>query len=247
MNLQGKTALVTGSAIRVGKAIAMALAREGANLIIHYGGSAEDAEQTAAEIHTLGCEAITVQANLADPAQITGLFEAVRDRFGRLDVLVNSAANFLRKPLLDITAEDWDRVMAINLRAPFLCIQQAAPLMRPGGGLIVNLSDLAGVYPWIGFAAHGVSKAGITHLTKQAARELAPEIRVNTIIPGPVMAAPGMDESQFQALGSHLPLGRVGSAQDVAQAVIFLAHNDFITGESITVDGGEAMLGPAWH
>lgn len=247
MNLDGKVALVTGSAVRVGKVIATTLAREGASVAIHYGGSAAQAAHTAGEIRALGRDVMTVQADLASPGEIARMFEAIRERFGRLDVLVNNASNFYRAPLLETPLEAWDDAMAVNLRAPFLCIQHAAPLMRPGGGLIANISDLAGVYPWKGFSAHGVSKAGLIHLTKQAARELAPDIRVNTIIPGPILPAPGMPQAQFDALADELPLERVGTPEDIARAVIFLAQSDFITGESILIDGGEALLGPAWH
>jgi pteridine reductase len=247
MELAGKIVLVTGSALRLGKGIALALAREGAHLVIHYGGSEAEALQTAAEVRVLGVEAITVQADLADPSAITRMFDAVREYFGRLDVLVNNAASFHKVSFEETSLEIWDQVMAVNLRAPFLCIQQAAPLMRPEGGLIVNISDLAGVYAWQGFTAHGVSKAGIIHLTKQAARELAPDIRVNAIVPGPILPAPGMPLDIWKSLADEVPLKRTGNPEHIAQTVIFLAHNDFLTGDTLTVDGGEALLGPAWH
>jgi len=247
MELGGKIALVTGSAVRIGKSIALALAREGAHLVIHYGGSEGEAQQTANEVSALGVEAITVQTDLADPAAIMRMFDTIRTHFGKLDVLVNNAASFHKEPFEEMSVEAWDQVMAVNLRAPFLCIQQAAPLMRPNGGLIVNISDLAGVYAWHGFAAHGVSKAGIIHLTKQAARELAPEIRVNTIVPGPILPAPGMPLDIWKSLADEVPLKRTGTPEHIAQTVIFFAHNDFLTGDTLTVDGGEGLLGPAWH
>jgi pteridine reductase len=247
MDLAGKIALVTGSAQRVGKAIALKLAREGAHLIVHYGSSADAAEQTTAEIRALGVDAITAQADLANPAHISALFQQIESRFGRLDVLVNNAASFHKEAFQTTSLEAWDEVMAVNLRAPFLCMQHAARLMGSQGGVIINIGDLAGVYAWREFAAHGVSKAGLIHLTKQAARELAPHIRVNTITPGPILPAPQMSDSAWQAIAAEIPLKRNGSPEDIARAVVFLVQNDFITGESITVDGGEALLGPAWH
>jgi pteridine reductase len=247
MELAGKIALVTGAAHRVGKAIALGLAREGVHLIVHYGGSAGAAEATAVEIRALGMQAITAQADLANPTQITALFRQVESHFGRLDLLVNSAASFHRDAFMNISADEWDAVMAVNLRAPFLCMQHAARLMGSQGGVIINISDLAGVYAWRDFTAHGVSKAGLNHLTKQAARELAPHIRVNTIVPGPILAAPGMSEAAWEAIADHVPLKRTGTPEDITKAVIYLAQSDYITGESITVDGGEALDGPAWH
>jgi pteridine reductase len=255
MDLNGKVALVTGAAHRVGKAIALALAREGANLVIHYGSSESAAQQTAAEIATLGAEAISVQADLSDPPQIEALFEALQSRFGRLDVLVNSAASFQKRPFDQISLEDWERVMAINLRAPFLCTQHAARLMRtierPGGesALVANIADLSGVYPWLGYGHHGVSKAGLIHLTKAAARELAPGIRVNAIIPGPILPPPGMapDSEKWQQIGGIVPLGRAGDPENIGQTVVFLARSDYITGVAIEVDGGEHLIGPANH
>jgi NAD(P)-dependent dehydrogenase (short-subunit alcohol dehydrogenase family) len=255
MDLKGKVALVTGGARRVGKAIALSLAREGANLAIHYGRSESAAQQTAGEIAALGTEAIPLRADLSDPAQIESLFETLQSRLGRLDVLVNSAASFQKRPFDQISLEDWEQVMAINLRAPFLCTQHAARLMRaverPAGesALVVNIADLSGVYPWLGYAHHGVSKAGLIHLTKVAARELAPGIRVNAIIPGPILPPPGMapDSDRWQRISRIVPLARAGRPEDVGQAVVFLAQNDYVTGAAIEIDGGEHLLGPANH
>lgn len=254
MDLTGKVALVTGGAHRVGKAIALALAREGANLVIHYGSSENVAQQTVAEITTSGLEAISAQADLRDPARIEALFEIVQNHFGRLDVLVNSAASFQKRPFEQIGLDDWEQVMAVNLRAPFLCTQHAAPLMRfehsgDEAGLIINIADLSGVYPWIGYAHHGVSKAGLIHLTKATARELAPQIRVNVIVPGPILPPPGMspDGEKWRRVSGVVPLGRAGDPKNVGQAVVFLAHNDYVTGATIEVDGGEHLLGPANH
>lgn len=253
MNLSGSVALVTGGAQRLGRAIALALAREGTSISLHYGASAGAAHQTAAEIAALGVEVEPFQADLADPAQITGLIDALEARFGRLDVLVNSAASFQKQSFAEITADDWDRVLAVNLRAPFLLSQAAARLMRSAGrdapALIVNLADLSGVHAWKGYAHHAVSKAGLIHLTKVAARELAPDVRVNAIVPGPILPPPGVDETsqRWREIAGRTPLGRAGTAEDVGRAVIFLAQGDFITGVILPVDGGEGLLGPVGH
>ena len=166
MDLQNKVAIVTGGAHRVGKAIALALAREGAHVAVHYGTSEAAARDTVAEIESLGVRAIAVQADLHDPAQIDALFRAVDEEFGRLDVLVNSAASFVKQPFDEIGLDDWKDVLQVNLRAPFLCTQAAARLMRRAKrpadepALIVNITDLSGLYPWRGYAQHGVSKPG---------------------------------------------------------------------------------------
>lgn len=170
---------------------------------------------------------------------------------------MNSAASFERAPFDEITAEDWDAVMALNLRAPFLCSQAAARLMGTSErgstgasgrhavpGLIVNVSDISGLAPWRGYAHHGVSKAALLHLTKVAARELGPGVRVNAVAPGPVLPPPREDENsdEWRRRGVRLPLGRTGDPSNVGEAVVFLARNDFVTGETIVIDGGERLL-----
>lgn len=245
MELAGKVALVTGGAHRVGKAIALGLAREGAHILVHYGGSAEAAHQTVEEISALGVEAHSCQANLSQPDDIEGLFDVLRERFGRLDVLVNSAANFQKKGFLETTLDDWQAVMAVNLRAPFLCSQHAARLMREGeGGLIVNVTDLIGMRPRRSFPAHSVSKAGLISLTQVMALALGPDIRVNAIAPGAILPPATMDGDRWNRMGDALPVQHTGDPRNVQQAVIALAANDFMTGHVLVVDGGESLLGP---
>lgn len=253
MDLHGKVALVTGSAHRVGKAIALALAREGAHQVIHYGNSANAARQTCEEIEALGVKAFSVSADLAQPAAIDALFDAIDERFGRLDVLANSAASFTRQPFDEVTPESWDAALAINTRAPFLATQAAARLMRrterESPALVINIVDLAGVYPWRGYIQHGVSKAALRHLTTISARELAPDVRVNALILGPILPPPGVadDSPQWHKMEQSVPLERSAEPAEVGEAVVALARNDFITGAELRVDGGEGLLGPINH
>lgn len=255
MHLDGRVALVTGSARRVGKAIALALAGKGAHVVVHFGGSADEAEETSAAIEALGVESFAYRADLADPDQVASLFDAVDDRFGRLDVLVNSAATFQKRSFDKIGLDDWSNVMRINLRAPFLCSQHGARLMtsvpRTTGesAIIVNLADLSGVHAWSGYVHHGVSKAGVLQLTRVTARELAPDIRVNAIVPGPILPPPDLDPESdiWRRIFSNVPLGRPGNPDNIGHTVVFLAENDFITGAAIPVDGGEHLVGPVNH
>lgn len=240
---------MTGASKRIGRAIAHALGRRGARLAIHYGSSADQAEATAEAFREEGIEASTVQADLGQPADIDRLFEEISTRFGGLDVLVNSAASFASAPFDEIDAEAWDRVMAVNLRAPFLCTQRAARLMRvterpPGEpGAIVNITDLSALGVWRGYTHHSVSKAGLAHLTRVSAWELAPAVRVNAIAPGAILPPPGVsaDSPDWQSRGDEVPIGTVGSPERVAETALFLIENDFLNGVVVPVDGGEHM------
>lgn len=248
MDLEDKVALVTGGAHRIGSTIAHALAREGAHVVVHYGGSADAARETTTDIKSLGVRALAFQADLRDPAQIEALFQAVRAEFGRLDVLVNSAANFKKRAFEEIPLDEWEDVMQVNLRAPFLCTQHAARLMRaverPADepAAIVNISDLAGVMPWRNFAAHGVSKAGLIQLTKASALELAPQIRVNAIVPGAILPPSYMSPEVWESLGQRAALQRTGDPAQIGEAVVFFARSDYITGAVLPVDGGEHLM-----
>lgn len=251
MNPRGKIALVTGAARRLGRNIALTLARAGSHVVVHYGSSEQEAEETAAQIRELGVEASLQRADLGEPAEIERLFRSLAERFGSLDILVNSAASFVRRPMTEIPVAEWDEVLAVNLRAPFLCMQRAAELMaeseRPANepGVVVNLVDLSAIQAWPGYAHHGVSKAGLLHLTSLAARELAPAVRVNAIIPGPILPPPGMaiESEEWRRHGERVPLGRTGSPEEIGETVLFLTSNDYVTGETIFVDGGEHLVG----
>lgn len=237
--LSGQLALITGGAQRVGRAIALELARAGADVVVHYHTSATAAEETVAEIRSLGRRALALQADLADPNAIDLLFDRLAAEAGALSVLVNSAAVFPRLPIGSVTPEAWDSLMALNLRAPFFCAQRAAAAMSTrGGGVIVTIADVGGEIPWAGYVPYGISKAGVLMMTRGLAVALAPHIRVNAVAPGPVLMPEGWSEEQIRRSVARTLLKRTGSAEDVARAVRFLVESDYITGETIFVDGG---------
>jgi pteridine reductase len=242
MDLSDRVALVTGSARRLGREIARALADAGADIAIHHYSSGDAAEQTATEFRELGVRAEPFQADLRRPAEIELLFEEVVGAFGRLDVLVNSAATFQRKPVLEVTPEDWDHVLDLNLRAAFLCSRSAALAMRKGGGgAIVNIADVAAFQPWPSYATHSISKAGLVMMTRVLARALAPEVRVNAVAPGPVLPPDDSDTQERERLAQLTALKRLGAPDDVSKTVLFLVESDYITGETIVVDGGKSL------
>ena len=242
MDLTGKTALVTGGAHRVGKALALGLARAGADVLVHYHSSDDDARATAAEIETLGRRVAIVRADLEDSASPEKVIDAARREFGQLDVLVNSASLFERAPLAEIDASAWDRVMAVNLRAPFLLSQAARPLLAAKGGVIVNIADLSAFQPWPSYAHHAVSKAGLVHLTRVLARAMAPEIRVNAIAPGTVLPPEDFDGRDNAGGADRRVLKMEGTPEAVVDALLYLVRADFVTGEVLTVDGGRMLL-----
>lgn len=243
MELNGKVALVTGGARRVGRALSLALARAGADVVVNYFSSAREAEETVAEIVALGRRAIAVHADVSLHAEVQILIQKTADTFGRLDVLVNNASLFETAPLLAIEEEAWDRVMAVNLKGPFLLSQTAAPLLRrDGGGVIVNIADLSAFQPWPSYAHHAVSKAGLVHLTRILARALAPDIRANCIAPGTVLPPPDYTEEQIRSSRERSALKRIGTPEDVARALLYLIESDFVTGETVVVDGGRMLL-----
>ncbi|CAN5641214.1 pteridine reductase [soil metagenome] len=245
MQLRSKVALVTGAGRRVGRAIAEALAREGTRTAIHYNESHAGAEALCGKIRELGGEAELFQADLLDVATADRLVDAVVARFGGLDVLVNSAAVMLRTPVGEVSAEDWDRMFALNLRAPFFLSQAAARAMGWGGpeqkqrdGAIINIADLAAYESWIGYVPHGITKAGIVRMTKSLAKVLGPRIRVNAVAPGAVLLPEGFNEAAAAHLAETAPLRRLGEPRDVSDAVLYLLQAEFVTGETIIVDGG---------
>jgi len=245
VSLNGKVVMVTGSAQRVGRAIMLAFAREGADVIIHHSSSDAKAASAAAEARALGVDALIVKGDYSDPAQIDANFEQIKAHYGRFDVLVNSASILEKADFFDITAESWRRVIDINLNAPFLVTQAAAKLMRDINttGVIINIADNSGINPIASRAHHSVSKAGLIHLTQVTALALAPyHIRANCIVLGPVLPEPGRSAESWASSEAKLPLRHAGEPDDAARAAVYLATNDYITGAVLNVDGGEGLV-----
>lgn len=238
--LEGRVALVTGAAKRIGRSIALRLASDGADVVVNYLSSRPEAESLVREIEALGRKAVAVQGDVAQRADVQRVFQAVEEKFGRLDILVNNAAIFFSAKFQDLTEEQWDRIMNANLKSQFLCCQMAAPIMkRQGKGRIINLSSLGGILAWPAFTHYCVSKAGSIMLTRCLARALAPEILVNSVAPGTIQfpgEAPDADYIQ------RVPLHRTGTGDDIAGAVAYLATAEFVTGQTIVVDGGRALV-----
>ena len=240
MQTPGRVALVTGGAHRVGRAFSLALAGAGCDVVVNYNTSAADAAATAAAIEERGRSALAVQADVSRADDIDRLMRAADDAFGRLDIIVNSASLFERLPFAEIREEDWDRVLGVNLKAPFFVAQRAAPLLRrSGGGVIVNIADLSALQSWPSFAHHAVSKAGLLHMTRVLARALAPDIRVNAITPGTVLPP---EDIEGEDGSERRVVERGGALHDVTRALLCLIESDFVTGENLVVDGGRLLL-----
>lgn len=238
MDLEGRAALVTGGAHRVGRAITLALAAAGMRVVIHFNTSRDEAEATAGIVRDLGSSAQTLQADLRLPGEPERTVKEAAALLGQLDVLVNSAAVMVRTPLEEATVAEWDDMFALNLRAPFFACQAAAAVMAERGGAIVNIADLAAFETWPSYIPHGISKAGIVQLTRALARVLAPRIRVNAIAPGAVLLPERWDAAAAEHLAGSTPLGRLGTPEDVTEALLYLLRADYVTGETLIVDGG---------
>jgi NAD(P)-dependent dehydrogenase (short-subunit alcohol dehydrogenase family) len=242
LDLTDKVALITGGK-RIGAVVAAALAGRGVDVGLSYGRSQVEAEDTADRVRTAGRRAVTIQADLSQPAGCEALVSRVVGDLGGIDILINMASVYLRKPFDDMRAEDWDAVINVDLRAAFLCALAAAPHMRRrGGGRIVNFSDWvskSGRPRYRGFLPYYVAKAGVIALTEALALELASDnVLVNAIAPGPIIAPPGTTDDELKAVERATPLGRWGGEGEIAKTVLALLDSDFITGETIRVDGG---------
>lgn len=238
-----RVALVTGGAVRIGRAISSALAEDGYRLVIHYNSSSGPADELVEEIRGRGGEAVAVGADLADAEAVRRLASEAVDAFGGIDLLVNNASVFPSERLEETDEALWDHTMAVNLRAPFFLIRHLASTLRERRGVVVNMADLAGIQTWAAYAAHGISKAGVVHLTRVAARSLAPEVRVNGIAPGTVLPPESMGDDEIRALAERAPLKKNGSPDDVVRALRYLLAADFVTGETLVVDGGRLLRG----
>jgi NAD(P)-dependent dehydrogenase (short-subunit alcohol dehydrogenase family) len=240
MEIHGRVALVTGGARRVGRSLALALADAGADVVVNYNASADDARATVAAIEACGRRGMAVQADVSRASDVARLIAATDEAFGRLDILVNSASLFHRTPFLQISEAEWDQVLAVNLKGPFLLSQAAAPLLaRDDGGVIVNIVDLSALQPWPSFGHHAVSKAGLLHLTRVMARALGPAIRANSIAPGTVLPP---DDQQGEEGSERRVTAREGAPADVVEALLYLVRADFVTGENLLVEGGRMLL-----
>jgi pteridine reductase len=240
--VQGRTVLITGGAKRVGAAICRRLHAAGANLMLHYRASAGEARLLQAELNHARADSVAlIQADLLEVAKLPSLVEQTLARFGRLDALVNNASSFYATAIGDIAAAQWDDLVGTNLRAPLFLAQAAAPALRKAQGAIVNITDIHAERPLKGYVVYSVAKAGLAGLTRSLARELAPDIRVNAIAPGPILWPDdgSFDELARQRIITNTPLRREGTPEDIATTVHFLlAEATYVTGETIAVDGG---------
>jgi 3-oxoacyl-[acyl-carrier protein] reductase/pteridine reductase len=240
VEIKGKVALVTGGAIRVGKAITLMLAQQGADVVINYYSSAQGAQETVAEAEALGVRARALQCDVADPTQVQQMADQIVAEFGGVDIIVNSASLFDQMPFPTDSYTTWQRVTGISIDGPFYVCNSLAPsMLARGGGAIVNIVDLSAWEPWPNFAPHAVSKAALLAFTRQLALELAPTVRANAVAPGPVLPPPDYDAAKAEKTAQQTLLGRWGSADDVAFAVRYLIEADYVTADVITVDGGE--------
>jgi pteridine reductase len=240
--VQGKVVLITGGAKRVGAATCRRLHAAGANLMLHYRVSAGEARLLQAELNHQRKDSVAlIQADLLDIAKLPAMVEQTVQSFGRLDALVNNASSFFPTPVGEITAAAWEDLIGTNLRAPLFLSQAAAPALKKSQGAIVNITDIHAERPLKNYVVYSVAKAGLVGLTRSLARELAPEVRVNAIAPGPILWPDdeSFDELSRQRIISHTPLKREGTPEDIAKAVHFLlAEATYVTGETINVDGG---------
>jgi NAD(P)-dependent dehydrogenase (short-subunit alcohol dehydrogenase family) len=243
MQIKDSVVLITGAAMRVGKEVALSLARGGARIAFSYYLPEEPWRQTQKEIEACGVETLVQQTEIRDAAQVKRLIEKTMKKFGRVDVLINSASIWLRAPFLEITEEQWDLALDVNLKGPFLASQAVAPIMlRQKRGVILNITDLSAFQVWPGNSHHAASKAGLVTLTKYMAAELAPDVRVNAIAPGTVLLPENASKEKATWAVDKSVLKRVGSPQDVAQVAEFLITNEFITGSVYFVDGGRSLV-----
>lgn len=242
MTLEGKVALITGAAVRVGRTIALELAQRKAKVVVHYHTSEREAREVVSIIEEAGQQAVALRADLSQSQRVETLVSESLRAFGRIDILVNNAAIFYRTPFLSMGEEDWDKHLDLNLKGVFLCCKAVAPVMvAQGSGRIINIADVAGVRPWADYVPYCVSKAGVIALTQGLAKALAPTVLVNAVAPGTVLFPENYTEEDKEKVRAAIPLGREGTPEDIARAVAFLAESDYMTGAVIPVDGGRLV------
>jgi pteridine reductase len=240
MELAGSVTLVTGAGKRLGRATALRLAQEGMHVAVHYRDSAREAAEVVGQIEERGQRAVAIRADLGSVDQIRRLVLETGNELGRLDLLVNGAANFLPGSIISTTEESWDASLDTNLKAPFFLAQAAAPMLRRSRGAIVNFADTGGIQGWPGFIPHSAAKAGLILLTRCLAKALAPEVRVNAVAPGTI-GMPGDPPEWEREFAKAAPLGRTGKPAEVADAVVYLATAEFLTGHTLVLDGGRTL------
>lgn len=242
MELDGQVAIVTGGAVRLGKALALALAEQGVRLAIHYGSSAGPAEAVVGEIKAMGSDVVAIQADLSVPGEAGLIVGRAADHFGQVDILVNSAAIFEPGNWDNTTEANWDRHFAINLKSPFFLSQAfAAQVGQERAGHIVNIADWRGFRPGPDYMAYTLTKAAIIAMTKSLALALAPNIQVNAIAPGLILPPPGQDPAYLERKADQIPARRTGSPKEIANTLIYLLHSEFVTGDLVFVTGGEHL------
>lgn len=238
-----KVALVTGGAIRIGRAITLGLAEAGFDVVVNYHSSEAEARSAAREVEALGARCVIASGDISRSEDVARVRDELQSSFGRLDLLVNNASLFSQRTLLEVEEEEWDRVMEVNLKGPFLMVKATADLLSEAQGSVVNLVDLSAFQPWVEYAHHAVSKAGLLQLTRVMARAMAPRVRVNAIAPGAVLLPDHYDEEARIRSRDASALGTLGSPEDVVRTVLFLDRSPFITGEVVVVDGGRLLGG----
>lgn len=241
IDLRGKRALVTGAGRRVGAEIARTLGSEGMHVAVHFNASARGAEETCSAIRAAGGEAVALQADLSSRDAARELVDSALAQLGALDVLVLSAAEFVPAQLGAIDDAAWDRTLGLNVATPFAIAQHAAPALRAGRGSIVGITCVSRILPYRGFLPYEVSKAALWQMLRVLALELAPDVRVNMVAPGSVLPPESMTQEQLAELRARIPLGRLGEARDIADAVLHLTRHEHMTGSEIVVDGGRVL------
>ena len=240
MTLTDRVVLITGGR-RIGQVVARTLAERGAHVATAYRASRAEADQTVTDVTALGRRAVAIQADVSREEDTRRLVTSTVSELGRLDVLVNMASVYKSRPFDTMSGRDWDEDLNVNLKAAFVAAQAAAPFLRQSGGRIVNFADwlaASGRPGYKNFVAYYVAKAGVKALTEALALQLAPDVLVNAIAPGPILPPPDLSEEERQEVADATPLGRWGGEQEIAKAVLALIETDFITGETIRVDGG---------